>query len=226
MPTSSASRKPSAPAPTCRSAPVTPEASIDAAPDQPETINPNHNQNPSGERTTTMQNGNTNGHEEHTAAETSPIGEKPSLEQALDQIEFVKGSLRGAVTNLNNSGRHVASGAARTPPQRAGNPLRARHPQGVADCAPVVSSTTHPNEPKGRMPPQGACPALRRSSTSRKPKTRKEDRESMSHNLMIQNGEASMMYVGGVPLAWPRHRPRQTRHGRRSHPGRPAWTGR
>ena len=28
--------------------------------------------------------------------------EKPSLEQALDQIEFVKGSLRGAVTNLNN----------------------------------------------------------------------------------------------------------------------------
>ena len=49
-----------------------------------------------------MQNGNTNGHGEHPAAETSPIGEKPSLEQALDQIEFVKGSLRGAVANLNN----------------------------------------------------------------------------------------------------------------------------
>ena len=49
-----------------------------------------------------MQNGNTNGNGDHPAAETSPIGEKPSLEQALDQIEFVKGSLRGAVTNLNN----------------------------------------------------------------------------------------------------------------------------
>ncbi len=79
--------------------PITPAASIDVTPDQPETINENHQ--PEG-RNTTMQNGNTNGDGEHPAAETSPIGEKPSLEQALDQIEFVKGSLRGAVTNLNN----------------------------------------------------------------------------------------------------------------------------
>ena len=49
-----------------------------------------------------MQNATTNGHGNPPAAETSPVGEKPSLEQALDQIEFVKGSLRGAVTNLNN----------------------------------------------------------------------------------------------------------------------------
>ena len=83
--------------------PTTPVASIDAAPDQPETINLNEKYNPSEERTTTMQNANTNGNGHQPATdETSPIGEKPSLEQALDQIEFVKGSLRGAVTNLNN----------------------------------------------------------------------------------------------------------------------------
>ena len=91
--------KASAPAPVPVS-PITPAASTDAAPDQPETINPTTTT--PEERNTTMQNGNTNGHGEHPAAETSPIGEKPSLEQALDQIEFVKGSLRGAVTNLNN----------------------------------------------------------------------------------------------------------------------------
>ena len=79
--------------------PTTPAMASDAAPDQPATIHPN----PSPERNTTMQNANTtNGHGNPPVAETSPIGEKPTLEQALDQIEFVKGSLRGAVTNLNN----------------------------------------------------------------------------------------------------------------------------
>ena len=78
--------------------PVTPVAPTDV-PDQPETINENHQPG----RTTTMQNENTNGNGYQPAAvESSPIGEKTSLEQALDQIEFVKGSLRGAVTNLNN----------------------------------------------------------------------------------------------------------------------------
>lgn len=48
-----------------------------------------------------MQNATTNGNGNHAVAESAPIGEKPGLEQALDQIEFVKGSLRGAVTNLN-----------------------------------------------------------------------------------------------------------------------------
>ena len=87
-----------APAPVT---PISPEASIDATPDQPATIQPNQNQ--PEERNATMQNGNTtNGHGNHPVVESSPVGEKPSLEQALDQIEFVKGSLRGAVTNLNN----------------------------------------------------------------------------------------------------------------------------
>ncbi len=49
-----------------------------------------------------MQNA-TNGNANHpVVSESSPIGEKPGLEQALDQIEAVKGTLRGAVTNLNN----------------------------------------------------------------------------------------------------------------------------
>ncbi len=52
-----------------------------------------------------MQNGtNGNGHTPSaitTDSATSPE-EKASLEQALDQIEVVKGSLRGAVTHLNN----------------------------------------------------------------------------------------------------------------------------
>ena len=82
--------------------PVTPAAPIDAAPDQPETINTTHNQ--LEERNTTMHDriSPINGSGIQLSAETSPIGEKPSLEHALDQIEFAKGSLRGAVTNLNN----------------------------------------------------------------------------------------------------------------------------
>ena len=79
---------------------ITPDVSTDA-PDQPVTINTTHNQ--PEERNTTMQNANTNGHgNPPTAVESSPNEEKPTLEQALDQIEFVKGSLRGAVTNLNS----------------------------------------------------------------------------------------------------------------------------
>ena len=82
--------------PSAPSSPITPTAtSTDAAPAQPETINPN----PQPERTTNMQNGvSQSGNENHS--ESSPIGEKPALEQALDQIEFVKTSIRGAVTNL------------------------------------------------------------------------------------------------------------------------------
>jgi dsDNA-specific endonuclease/ATPase MutS2 len=51
-----------------------------------------------------MQNGNTasNGNGHQAATDTTPAWEKPSLEQALEQIEFIKGSIRGAVTNLNN----------------------------------------------------------------------------------------------------------------------------
>jgi DNA polymerase III sliding clamp (beta) subunit (PCNA family) len=81
--------------------PITPAVpSADATPDQPITSNLNPHQ---AERNTTpMQNGNTINGNGHTAAvETTSTGEKPSLEQALDQIEFIKGSIRGAVTNLN-----------------------------------------------------------------------------------------------------------------------------
>ena len=81
-------------APASSIAPAT--ASIDAQPDQPSTINPipttttERNIQP-------MHNGTT------TSATTSvPTEEKTSLEQALDQIEAVKTSLRGAITNLNN----------------------------------------------------------------------------------------------------------------------------
>ena len=96
----SPSRTNSTPAPTPVS-PITPAAPINAAPDQPAIIQPNHHQ--PEERNATMQNANTtHGHGNPPAAtETSPVGEKPSLEQALDQIEFVKVSLRGAITNLN-----------------------------------------------------------------------------------------------------------------------------
>ncbi len=90
-----------APAPVV---PITPAAtSTDAAPDQPETIHSTHNHHQPEERNTTMQNATTtntgNGHQP-PATETTE--DKPTLEQALDQIDFIKGSLRGAVTNLNN----------------------------------------------------------------------------------------------------------------------------
>ena len=92
-----------APAPTPVS-PITPKASDDAL-GQPSTFNPNHNQ-PEERNHTPMQNGTTNhngnGHTPVASTDsTSAPEEKTSLEQALDQIEFVKGSLRGAVTNLN-----------------------------------------------------------------------------------------------------------------------------
>ena len=48
-----------------------------------------------------MQNGTNGQGHQPSASDTTP-GDKNSLEQALDQIEAVKGSLRGAVTNLNN----------------------------------------------------------------------------------------------------------------------------
>ena len=51
-----------------------------------------------------MQNGaNGQGHQPSALTDSTASAEqKTSLEQALDQIEAVKGSLRGAVTNLNN----------------------------------------------------------------------------------------------------------------------------
>ena len=84
--------------------PITPKASDDAL-GQPSTINPNHNQ-PEERNHTPMQNGTTNhngnGHTPAASTDsTSSAEEKTSLEQALDQIEFIKGSIRGAVTNLN-----------------------------------------------------------------------------------------------------------------------------
>ena len=77
---------------------------VATVPDQPATINPNHN--PSVERNQPMQNATTNynGNGHTPIAATSSMSapeEKSSLEQALDQVESVKGSLRGAVTNLN-----------------------------------------------------------------------------------------------------------------------------
>ena len=140
--------KASAPAPVPVS-PITPTASTNA-PDQPETINENHQ--PEG-RNTTMQNGNTNGSGEHPAAETSPIGEKSQLGAGARPDRVRERLPPGCRHEPEQFGRHVAPSAARTPSQRAGDPLRARHPQGVTDRAPVVSTTTHPNEPKGRMPP-------------------------------------------------------------------------
>ena len=81
--------------------PITPSVpSTDATPVQPETTYPNHNQ--TAERNITMQNAttNTNGNGHHPTTETT-TEDKPTLEQALDQIDFIKGSLRGAVTSLN-----------------------------------------------------------------------------------------------------------------------------
>ena len=87
--------KPGVPVP-----PITPAtASTDAAPDQPEATNPN----PQPERTTTPMHNESSGNGNHpVVSESSPIGERSSLEQALDQIEAVKDTLRGAVANLNN----------------------------------------------------------------------------------------------------------------------------
>ena len=98
------STKAPAPAPV---GPITPAASTDAAPDQSTTLDPNHQQ-PEERNHEPMQNGtinhtNGNGHAPAAATTgTTTPEEKTSLEQALDQIEFIKGSLRGAVTNLNN----------------------------------------------------------------------------------------------------------------------------
>ncbi len=87
--------------------PVTPAAaSTDAAPDQPTTLNPNP-QPPTEGNNTSMQNGtsnqaNGNGHQPAVVHESASPEEKPSLEQALDQIESLKASLRAAVGSLNN----------------------------------------------------------------------------------------------------------------------------
>ena len=61
------------------------------------------NPQPAEERNTNpMQNGTNNGHGQPTVAtnENNPA-DKVSVEQALDQVEFIKTSLRGAITNLN-----------------------------------------------------------------------------------------------------------------------------
>jgi DNA polymerase III sliding clamp (beta) subunit (PCNA family) len=75
-----------------------PVSAIPAAPEVPAESPEAPNQQP--ERNT-MQNANqsSNGNGHQPATETAP--EKPTLEQALDQIEAIKGSIRGAVTNLN-----------------------------------------------------------------------------------------------------------------------------
>jgi hypothetical protein len=58
------------------------------------------NQQP--ERNTTMQNASSqNNGNGHTSTITEAPAEKPTLEQALDQIEAIKGTIRGAVANLN-----------------------------------------------------------------------------------------------------------------------------
>ena len=62
-----------------------------------------NNQQPAEERNTNpMQNGTNNGSGQPTIAtnETNST-DKVSVEQALDQVEFIKTSLRGAITNLN-----------------------------------------------------------------------------------------------------------------------------
>ena len=79
---------------------------------QPEPSITSNNQQPTEERNThPMQNGTNNGNGRPTAAtnETSS-SDKVSVEQALDQVEFIKTSLRGAVINLNgliDTLRHV-----------------------------------------------------------------------------------------------------------------------
>ena len=98
------SRTSSAPAPVPVSSITPPVASNNAQPEQPETINTIHNQpeerNTPPMQNTIQQNGNGHAPAATTNGASSP-DEKPTLEQALDQIEFVKGSLRSAVTNLN-----------------------------------------------------------------------------------------------------------------------------
>ena len=87
--------------------PITPAAaSTDARPDQPTTLNPNP-QPPTERINPPMQNGtnnhtNDNGHQPVVAHESASPEEKPGLEQALDQIESLKASLRNAVGSLNN----------------------------------------------------------------------------------------------------------------------------
>lgn len=101
--TSTSSTKAPAPIPMPIS-PVTPvAASCDAAPAQPETTNPTYkNHHQPEERNTTMQNATTTTNGSGTSPVAETTEDKPTLEQALDQIDFIKGSLRGAVTNLNN----------------------------------------------------------------------------------------------------------------------------
>ena len=80
--------------------PVTPAAPpTDAAPDQPTAINKSQ---PQEEGNITMQNATTttNGSGQQPVAETTK--DKPALEQALDQIDSIKGSIRGTVTSLND----------------------------------------------------------------------------------------------------------------------------
>ena len=76
-----------------------PVASVDA-PGQP---NPN-NQQPAERNITPMQSttSNDNGHQPPaTDTSSTPAVEKSSVEQALEQIEAMKGTIRGVVSNLN-----------------------------------------------------------------------------------------------------------------------------
>ncbi len=109
--------KPAAPAPS-PARPITPVmVSSDAAPDQSITHNspvvdppvdnhqsstPNRNQAPMENGNNTHPNGNSHGNLPVVVLESSSPEEKPGLEQALDQIESLKGSLRSAVGSLNN----------------------------------------------------------------------------------------------------------------------------
>ena len=95
---------------------ITPAAtSMDAAPDQPTTLNHatvdhavDAAQPPTPERNNTpMQNGtnihpNGNAHQPVVVLDSTSPEEKPGLEQALDQIESLKANLRSAVGSLNN----------------------------------------------------------------------------------------------------------------------------
>ena len=88
--------------------PVTPAAgSTYAPPDQPVTLNPNPHQQPEERNQSAMQNTVTthhNGNGQVPPAATNgsnPAEQKPALEQALDQIESLKGSLRGTIAVLN-----------------------------------------------------------------------------------------------------------------------------
>ena len=94
-----------APVPVGPSTPAS--ASTDTMPDQPTTLNPNHHQPPTERNTPSMQNGTNNqvngsGHQPAVIHESTSSEEKPGLEQALDQIESLKGTLRTAVSSLNN----------------------------------------------------------------------------------------------------------------------------